>query len=213
MLAPENGFAHISISKGRIMDDSKVFKVLKSCDALLEGHFKYTSGRHGSRYFEKIRIVQHPDLVMELGSLLADSVEDIADQIDVVCAPAFGAIVFGFAAACKMGKPFAFLQRDAEGTMSLRSGFQDLVENSRVLLVEDVVTTGGSIRESITALNAHESTVVMVGLLVDRTNGTLELDVPYRALLTVDAKSWSVEDCPLCRDGIPVTKPGSSGKS
>jgi len=150
--------------------------------------------------------------VMELGGMLADTMSDVSPRVDVVCAPAFGAIVFGMATALRMGKPFAFLQRDGDGVMTVRSGFAGLVGGSRVLLVEDVTTTGGSILESIAALEKLDASVVMTGLLVDRTNGRLELPVPYRALLTVDAKSWAPEECPLCADGIPVTKPGSSGK-
>ncbi|OPX30641.1 MAG: hypothetical protein B1H09_04500, partial [Gemmatimonadaceae bacterium 4484_173] len=127
------------------MDSSKVLKILSQCDALLEGHFRYTSGRHGKLYFEKIKVARRPDLVMELGRMTAEQMLDVKDSFDVVCAPAFGAIVFGFAAAYAMGKPFAFLQRDARGKMGIRSGFKGIVENSRVLLVEDVVTTGGSV--------------------------------------------------------------------
>jgi len=194
------------------MSENKVMAILQECDALLQGHFRYTSGRHGSLYFEKIKVAGRPDLVMELGRMTAEQMTDIADTVDVVCAPAFGAIVFGFAAAHAMKKPFAFLQRDAEGKMGIRSGFRNLVENARVLLVEDVVTTGGSVRESIEVLGEMGAEVVMTGLLVDRTGGTLELPVPYRALLTVKAESYSPEDCPMCAEGVEIVKPGSSGK-
>ncbi len=194
------------------MEENKVLGILKECDALLEGHFKYTSGRHGKLYFEKIKVARRPDLVMELGRITALQMEDIKDDFDVVCAPAFGAIVFGFATASAMNKPFAFLQRDANGVMGIRSGFKSVVENARVLLIEDVVTTGGSVREAIEVLNGLNATVRMVGLLVDRTDGELKLPAPYRALLTVKAESWSPDQCPMCKMGIDVTKPGSSGK-
>lgn len=194
------------------MENEKVMAILQECDALLDGHFRYTSGRHGSMYFEKIRVAGRPDLVMELGRMTGDTMQDIAGDIDVVCAPAFGAIVFGFATAAAMGKPFAFLQRDPAGVMGIRPGFQPLVKNARVLLVEDVVTTGGSVRESIQVLEELGAVVVMAGLLVDRTGGTLELPVPYRALLTVKAESYAPEECPLCQRGIELVKPGSSGK-
>ena len=194
------------------MENKKVMAILQECNALMEGHFRYTSGRHGSMYFEKIRVAARPDLVMELGSMTAEQMKDIAEDIDVVCAPAFGAIVFGFATAAAMGKPFAFLQRDAQGRMGIRSGFRSVAENARVLLVEDVVTTGGSVRESLEVLDGIGAETVMVGLLVDRTAGALELPVPYRALLTVKAESWTPEECPLCRKGIEIRKPGSSGK-
>lgn len=186
--------------------------ILRECDALLEGHFQYTSGRHGRLYFEKIRVARRPDLVMELGRMTAAQMHDISDSIDVVCAPAFGAIVFGFAAALAMGKPFAFLQRDAGGVMGIRSGFTELVKDSSVLLIEDVVTTGGSVLESIEALGALGARVAMVGLLVDRTGGELQLPVPYRSLLTVKAESFSPDECPMCKQGFEIMKPGSSGK-
>ena len=194
------------------MSEKRVIEILKSCDALLEGHFKYTSGRHGKQYFEKIRIVQKPRFVDELGRMMAEKMNDIEKNIDIVCAPAFGAVVFGFTTAFHMKKSFAFLQRNSEAVMSIRSGFRDVLRGSRVLLVEDVCTTGGSIVESIEALNAAGAEVIEVGLIVDRTAGKLHLDIPYRSLLSVEAVSWDSEKCPLCRDGIPVTVPGSSGK-
>jgi len=194
------------------MSEARVMEILKSCNALLEGHFKYTSGRHGSRYFEKIRIVSEPKYVDELGRMMAVLMDDVRDEIDVVCAPAYGAVVFGFSTALHLGRSYAFLQRDSRGRMTIRQGFRDLVCGSRVLLVEDVSTTGGSIRESISALDGVGARVVQAGLIVDRTGGKLELGVPYRSLLTVEAQSWSEEDCPLCREGTPITVPGSSGK-
>lgn len=195
-----------------MMNEKKVMAILQECDALMEGHFSYTSGRHGSMYFEKIKVAARPDLVTKLGEMTATLMQDVAERIDVVCAPAFGAIVFGFATAAAMGKPFAFLQRDAGGKMGIRSGFRSVVENSRVLLVEDVVTTGGSVRESLEVLDGLGAETVITGLLVDRTGGILQLPVPYRALLTVNAESWQPEDCPMCRNGIELVKPGSSGK-
>lgn len=163
-------------------------------------------------YFEKIKVAARPDLVMRLGRMMAEKMHDIAPDIDTVCAPAFGAIVFGFAAAVALEKPFAFLQRNAGGRMEIRSGFRSVVENKRVLLVEDVVTTGGSVRESLEVLEGLGASSVMTGLLVDRTGGKLSLPVPYRALLTVTADSWPPEECPLCEKGIELVKPGSSGK-
>jgi orotate phosphoribosyltransferase len=191
----------------------EVRKMFEQSGALLEGHFRFTSGRHGDLYFEKIRIAQRPSLVARLGRLMADTMSDVSPEVDVVCAPAFGAIVFGFATALEMGKPFAFLQRDREGRMKIRSGFTVLEESSTVLLVEDVTTTGGSIRESCSVLESMGASVRMVGLLVDRTDGQLELGVPYRALLTVRAESWPAEECPLCKRGVPIHTPGSSRKT
>lgn len=194
------------------MSEKRVIEILKSCNALLEGHFRYTSGRHGNQYFEKIRIVQEPRFVDELGRMMAARMDDIREEIDLVCAPAYGAVVFGFATALHMGRSFAFLQRDSEARMSIRSGFRDTVRGSRILLVEDVCTTGGSIIESIDVLNSAGGEVLQVGLIVDRTAGKLRMKTPYRALLSVEAISWDSEDCPLCSKGIPITVPGSSCK-
>lgn len=194
------------------MTEERVVRILKECDALLEGHFRYTSGRHGSQYFEKIRIVSNPSYVDELGKMMAKTMDDLSSEIDIVCAPAHGAVVFGFSTALHMGKKFAFLQRDSRSIMTVRSGFRDLVGGSRVLLVEDVSTTGGSILESIEALKKNGAEVVQAGLVVDRTDGKLQLGVPYRALLSVEASSWDKDKCPLCRKGVPLTTPGSSGK-
>lgn len=188
----------------------RVMDILRGCDALLEGHFRYTSGRHGAVYFEKIRIAGRPDLAMELGRLTADLWSD--EPPNLVCAPAYGAIVFGFAAAYHLGLPFAFLQRDGNGRMAARPGFMPLLEGAGVLLVEDVVTTGGSVMESIAALESAGASVKGVSLLVDRTGGAFNPGVPCRSLLQVTAESWPAEDCPLCRKGIPLSIPGSSGK-
>jgi orotate phosphoribosyltransferase len=195
------------------MSEKRVLEILRSCDALLDGHFRYTSGRHGKQYFEKIRIVREPRFVDELGRMMAVRMDDIRDEIDLVCAPAYGAVVFGYSTALHMGKRFAFLQRDSSAAMSVRAGFRDLVKDSRVLLVEDVCTTGGSIVESIAALESAGARVIQVGLIVDRTGGSLELEVPYRALLTVEAVSWDEDECPLCAERLPITVPGSSGKT
>jgi len=194
------------------VSEKRIIEILRSCNALLEGHFQYTSGRHGKQYFEKIRIVQEPRFVDELGRLMAAKMDDIREDIDLVCAPAFGAVVFGFATALHLGRSFAFLQRDSNSKMSIRSGFSAAVKGSRILLVEDVCTTGGSILESIEALSAAGGEVRHVGLIVDRTAGKLQLDIPYRSLLSVEAVSWNIEECPLCSKGIPITVPGSSGK-
>jgi len=194
------------------VSEKRVIEILQNCDAMLEGHFKYTSGRHGNQYFEKIKIIRHPDMVDELGEMMTLQMSSVQNDFDIVCAPAFGAIVFGYSAAFHLGKPYAFLQRDKNGVMTVRGGFRDAVTDKRILLVEDVATTGGSIRESIKSLAEYGSEVVRIGIIVDRTGGNLDFGVPYTALLTVQAESWEKELCPLCEKGIPITVPGSSNK-
>lgn len=194
------------------MSEERVIEILQSCEAMLEGHFRYTSGRHGNQYFEKIKIIRYPAMVDELGLMMASKIGSVQDEFDVVCAPAFGAIVFGYSAAFHLGKPFAFLQRDKNGIMTVRGGFKDAVTDKRILLIEDVATTGGSIRESVKLLSEYGSEVVQIGIIVDRTGGTLDFGIPYNALLTVEAESWEKESCPLCKRGIPISIPGSSNK-
>jgi orotate phosphoribosyltransferase len=144
---------------------------------------------------------------------MAELFDDVSSGIDLVCSPALGAIVFGFSTALAMDRPFAFLNRDKTGKMILRSGFA-VPSGTRVLVVEDVVTTGGSVRETVAALRERGAEVAQIGLLVDRTGGTAEFDgVPYRSLLTVSVESWEEGDCPLCEEGVPVVAPGSTGKT
>ena len=195
------------------MEDSlsrETREILAGCDALLEGHFRYTSGRHGSVYFEKIRVAQHPELVMRLAELMERRLAGLGQGAEIVCAPAFGALVFGFALAYRLELPFAFLQRGSDEKMRLRSGFTEVEPGRKVLMVEDVTTTGGSVRESMDVLEQRGLSISAVGLLVDRTGGNLDLGVPYRALLTVNAESWPPEECPLCSRGLPLQTPGSS---
>jgi len=191
---------------------ARVLEILREAGAYLEGHFKYTSGRHGSVYFEKIRIAQRPDLVDETGRMMAILFDDLRDAIDVVVSPAFGAIVFGFSTARHLARPFAFLQRDGDGRMTARPGFTVLAPGTRALLIEDVATTGGSLLESIEALREKGVSVEAAGLLVDRTGGRLELPVQCRSLPSVEAGSWPSESCPLCASGVPLSTPGSSGR-
>ncbi|MFO7950734.1 MAG: orotate phosphoribosyltransferase [Candidatus Fermentibacteraceae bacterium] len=186
--------------------------ILSGCDALLEGHFRYTSGRHGSVYFEKIRLAQHPELVMRLAELMERRLEGLREDAEIVCAPAFGALVFGFALAYRLELPFAFLQRGSDERMKLRSGFTEVEAGRKVLMVEDVTTTGGSVRESMEVLEERGLSISAVGLLVDRTGGELDLGVPCRALLTVNAESWPPDECPLCRRGMELQTPGSSSR-
>lgn len=188
-------------------------RILADSNALLEGHFRYTSGRHGAVYFEKIRVAQYPRRVMRLAELMERRLGTLAEGADIVCAPAFGALVFGFALARRLGLPFAFLQRGTDERMRVRPGFTEVRPGATALVVEDVTTTGGSVRESMEVLGEMGLSIGAVGLLVDRTGGELDLGVPWRALLTVTAKSWPKEECPLCREGVPVETPGASSRS
>ncbi len=183
-------------------------RMLTEVGAKLDGHFLLTSGKHSDQYFEKIKIIQDPEKCSAICKALAERFAD--EDIDIVIGPAYGAIVLGFEVAKYLKKAFAFSQRN-DGKMSFRSGF-DLEPGMKALIIEDVTTTGGSIFEVIELLKEKQMHCVGVGLLVDRSNGTIDFGVPVEAMLTVDAKSWEADECPLCKQNIPLTKPGRSDK-
>jgi orotate phosphoribosyltransferase len=213
---PGDGGTAAGSRKGEVLIDElaeQTRSILAESNALLEGHFRYTSGRHGSVYFEKIRVAQYPERVERLAGLMERRLGDLVSGADIVCAPAFGALVFGFALAGRLGLPFAFLQRGTDERMRVRGGFTEVRPGRRALVVEDVTTTGGSVRESMEVLRKMGLSIAAVGLLVDRTGGELDLGVPCRALLTVSAESWPEDECPLCRRGVPVVTPGASSKA
>lgn len=182
--------------------------LLKNEGAILEGHFKLTSGRHSNLYIEKIRLLQNPLLAKTLCSRLADLITDL--DIDCVVGPAYGGIALAFEVASILDKSFVFSQRK-DGEMTIRSGF-DLSGIKKAVVIEDIVTTGGSVKEVIQCLKDREIEVSMVGALVDRSGGTVDFGVPFVSLLQLDIPTFDPEDCPLCKSGIPITKPGSSDK-
>lgn len=183
-------------------------RMLTESHAKLEGHFLLTSGKHSDQYFEKIKIIQDPVKCAVICKALAQRFADY--DVDLVVGPAYGAIVLGFEVAKSLGKKFAFTQRN-EGKMTFRSGF-DISPGMKAIIIEDVTTTGGSIVEVLELLKEHDVECIGVGLLVDRSNGKLDFGVPVEAMLTVDAKSWEPEECPLCKNNVPLTKPGRSDK-
>lgn len=183
-------------------------KALLEAGALLEGHFQLTSGRHSSRYIEKIRILQNPELASELCRLLAERLSEY--EFDAVVGPAYGGIALAFEVARRLQKQFIFTQRK-DDTMTVRSGFV-LSEIQRVVIIEDIVTTGGSVSEVIDCLKNLNIATSAVGAMVDRSGGKIDFGCPFQALLTLDVPSWEPQDCALCKQGLPLTKPGSSDK-
>jgi orotate phosphoribosyltransferase len=192
-------------------DTDKVLALFKECDALLRGHFKLTSGKHSEWYFEKIRLIQKPDVLDRIVDLLVARIRADGLDFDYVVSPAYGAIAIGFLAALKLGKRFAFSQR-AEGKMSFRSGFSGL-DGSRAVVVEDILTTGGSIQEVLACLSEKQVGVSGIYVLVDRTAGEVLIEgKPVGSLLAMKVEAFEPEACPLCSAGAPVTKPGASDK-
>ncbi len=185
--------------------DKKAVAILEETGVMQSGHFCLTSGRHSDRYMQCARLFEHADkaglLCGELASLFA------RDAVDAVVGPAVGAVQMAFEISRHLGCHNLFAERE-EGKMRFRRGFA-LRPNERVLVVEDAVTTGGSVKEVISLCQAQGAQVIGVGAIVDRSGGQVDFGVPLRACLQLSIPSWPPENCPLCRDNIPVTKPGS----
>lgn len=188
------------------MNPTEIMQVLEGKGAVLHGHFVLSSGRHSDLFVQKFRVLEHPRLAQRFGESIA---EKFPDGFDLVAAPAVGAVVLGFTAALAGGARMIFAER-AEGAMAFRRGFE-VGPHERVLVVEDVITTGGSAREVVDLVRDAGGTVVGVGALIDRSepDDPPDLTVPMRALLKVPATSWAPEECPLCARGEPLADPGS----
>ncbi len=189
------------------MRPSEVIRLFRDCGAWLEGHFILSSGLHSREYLQCATLLQHPTLASRLCQALAERF--ITDEVTCVTAPALGGIIVGYETARHLGARSIFGEREGE-RLRFRRSFQ-LSQSDRVLVVEDVVTTGGSVDELIGLVQDVGATVIGVGALVDRSGGWAAFDVKYHALLSVNVKTFSETECPFCKEGIPVTKPGSRG--
>ena len=188
-----------------------VLSLFKECDALLQGHFKLTSGMHSEWYFEKIRLIEKPAALEKIVDLLADKIRREVRDFDYVVSPAYGAIAIGFLAALKLGKKFAFTQR-ADEKMTIRSGFSGL-DGSRAVIIEDILTTGGSIQEVLACLRERQVAVAGTYVLVDRSAGAVPIEgKPVGSLLALKVEAFEPNVCPFCAKGMPITKPGASDK-
>ena len=174
-------------------------------DALLEGHFRLTSGLHSSGYLQCALVLQHPREAEACGTAIAERVRSLGAQ--AVLSPALGGIVIGQEVARALGVRAIFAERQ-DGTLTLRRGFT-LSPGEKVLVVEDVVTTGGSTRETIDVARAAGAQVIGAAAIVDRSGGQQQIDVPFHALATLSLPTYSPDSCPLCAAGQPVVKPGS----
>jgi len=180
-----------------------------SAGAFLRGHFVYTSGRHGADYLEKFRILEDPKATTELAAMIADHFEP--SGVELVAGPTTGGILLAYEVARQLGVNAVYVERGESGGRVLRRGFE-IEPGTRLLVVDDVVTTGGSLAETISCLRAASGDVVGVGVLADRTSGRTSVDVPFFACLTVDFPSYAAHECPLCAQGIPVGKPRGSSR-
>lgn len=172
--------------------------------AYLRGHFRLTSGLHSAEYLQSAKVLQYPNIAERLGKELAAAMP----KGQGVVAPALGGLIIGHEVARAMGVRFFFTERDAEGRMALRRGFE-VQPGEELVVVEDVVTTGGSTREVIDLLTAAGARVLGAGSIIDRSGGAADVGVPRVALTTLQPETWPQDFCPLCQQGLPVEKPGS----
>jgi orotate phosphoribosyltransferase len=179
-------------------------RVFRETGAYLKGHFRLTSGLHSDEYLQCALVLQHPEIAERFGRELAARL----GVADLVASPAIGGLIIGHEVARALGARFIFTERDASGKMTLRRGFSVRPGESAVV-IEDVVTTGGSTREVIDLLRAAGATVSGAGSIIDRSGGRADLGVPRVALATLDVVAYAPEQCPLCKQGVPVEKPGS----
>jgi orotate phosphoribosyltransferase len=187
------------------MDGDEVVERFRRTGALLEGHFVLTSGLHSTHYLQCALVLQHPAEAEALGRALAGRFA--GERVETVAAPAIGGIIIGWEVARALGARSIWTEREA-GRMTLRRGFT-VRPGERVLVVEDVVTTGGSTRETIEALREAGALVVGAASIIDRSGGRADLGVPRVALATLDVPAHAPASCPLCAEGVPAVKPGS----
>jgi orotate phosphoribosyltransferase len=187
------------------MDGGEVIERFRRTGALLEGHFILTSGLHSTNYLQCALVLQHPPEAEALGRALAERFA--GEGVETVAAPAIGGIVIGWEVARALGARSIWTEREA-GRMTLRRGFA-VRPGERVLVVEDVVTTGGSTRETVEALTEAGALVVGAASIIDRSGGRADVGVPRVALATLDVPAHDPATCPLCAEGLPAVKPGS----
>ena len=187
-----------------------VLDLFNETGGYLRGHFRLTSGLHSPEYLQCAQVLQYPEYAGRLGAELAEALRGLAGgrKVELVGSPALGGIIIGHEVARALGARCLFTERDASGAMTLRRGFQ-VRPGEVAVVVEDVVTTGGSTREVVEALRAGGAEVIAAGSIIDRSAGQADVSVPRVALATLNVVTFPPDNCPLCQQGIPVTKPGS----
>ena len=182
---------------------NEVLNLLEQAEGVLHGHFCLTSGLHSNIYFQCAKLYQYPEITAELGKRLAEKLADI--EFDTIVAPAIGAVIIGYETAKNAKKRNLFVERK-DGEMQLRRGYT-LKKGERVVIIEDVITTARTIKETMEAIKEFEPEVVAVGCIVDRTKGKTDYNI--KSLLQIDPVVYDPSDCPLCKEGIELVKPGS----
>jgi orotate phosphoribosyltransferase len=187
------------------MTRDELLDLFRRSGALMEGHFRLTSGLHSSGYLQCALVLQHPAHAETLGRAIAERTQSLRPT--AVLSPALGGVVIGHEVGRALGVRALFAERQ-DGELTLRRGFV-IAENDRVLVVEDVLTTGGSTRETMQVARASGGRVVGAASIVNRSGGRAEFDVPFASLLDIDLPTHEPDKCPLCAQGLPVVKPGS----
>lgn len=189
------------------MTDS-VMQLFIESGAVLHGHFILTSGLHSDTYMQCAKLFENAKISEKLCAMAASKVQKY--NADAVVSPAVGAIIFGYELSKQLGIPNMFAEREKDGNFALRRGFE-LKKGSRVIVAENVVTTGGSVKEVIELIERMGSKVVAVAEVVDRSGGKVDFGVPNESLLQIDVKTYAPEECPMCKAGTAAVKPGSKG--
>ncbi len=188
-----------------ISNENDILEIFKKTGALLQGHFLLTSGRHSNMYFQCAKVLQYPEYTEQVCSIIADYFKDY--DIDTVISPAMGGIIVGQEVARQLNKRSIFAERE-DKKLTLRRGFT-IDKGEKILVCEDVVTTGGSVFEVIDIVKDLGGEVVGVGFIVDRSNGKVDFGYPQKSTMKMEVVSYTPEECPLCKENIPVVKPGS----
>ncbi len=188
-----------------MLTEREIWKILEETGAILKGHFLLSSGRHSGTYFEKFRILEHPDITQRFCQNLKEKFKD--KPIELVLGLATGGIIIGYELAGLFGTRAIFTER-FQGKMALQRGFQ-IGKGEKVLIAEDVITTGGSVKETISIAEELGADIVGIASLVDRTGAKIDLGYPLKALVSLEVKSFPASACPLCKSQLPLVKPGT----
>lgn len=188
-----------------MLTENQVMEIFRETGTIMEGHFRLTSGLHSGLYVEKFRVLEHPRFTEVLCREIADRYRE--DGITLVVGPAIGGVIIAYEVARALGVRSIFCERE-DGKLTLRRGFY-ISPDDKVLVVEDIVTTGGSVKEVLAVVEASGAEIAGVGLLVDRSGGKVDLGYRTEALLTMQVTTYQPESCPLCEEGKPIVKPGS----
>jgi len=192
-----------------MINKEEIIKKFEEAGAIQKGHFKLTSGVHSDSYIQCAQVMQYPEFIHNLCNELGKKFK--GSDIDVIVGPAIGAIIMAHVMAMVLG-PWVraiFTERE-NGKMTLRRSFE-IKKGEKVLVVEDITTTGSSVREVIDIVKSRQAKVVGVGALIDRSGGKVDFGIRYEKLLTIKMKTYQPDNCPLCKNKIPITKPGSRG--